>query len=74
MLSDVSRDLSRSYLHSKVGVKYRDFKSGANVLLNHGCVGRIRDFGIVKCVKDQSSPAVSVTATCLQAIMYGTTY
>jgi len=47
LLSDVARGLA--YLHSEVKVIHRDVKS-ANVLLDRGCVGRIGDFGIAKCV------------------------
>jgi serine/threonine protein kinase len=63
VLSDVARGLA--YLHSVVRVMHRDVKS-ANVLLDHGCVGRIGDFGIAKCVKDHTNSAAGVTATHLQ--------
>ena len=38
------------------------------MLLDHGCVGRIVDFGSAKCVKDHSCSAPSFTATHIQAI------
>jgi serine/threonine protein kinase len=63
VLSDVARGLA--YLHKVVHVIHRDVKSD-NVLLDHGCVGRIGDFGIAKCVKDHTNSAASVTATHLQ--------
>ena len=63
VLSDVARGLA--YLPSKVRVIHRDVKS-ANVLLDHGCVGRIGDFGIAKRVKDHTKSAATVTATHLQ--------
>ena len=56
VLSDVARGLA--YLHSKVRVIHRDVKS-ANVLLDHGCVGRIGDFGIAKCIKDHANEAAA---------------
>jgi serine/threonine protein kinase len=62
VLSDVARGLA--YLHS-ARVIHRDVKS-ANVLLDHGCVGRIGDFGNAKCVKDHTNSAAGVTATHLQ--------
>jgi serine/threonine protein kinase len=59
VLSDVLRGLA--YLHSQVRIIHRDVKS-ANVLIDHGCVGRIGDFGIARSVRD----TCGVTATHLQ--------
>ncbi len=59
VLSDVLRGLA--YLHAEVRVIHRDVKS-ANVLIDHGCVGRIGDFGIARSVRD----TCGVTATQLQ--------
>jgi len=59
VLSDVLRGLA--YLHAEVRVIHRDVKS-ANVLIDHGCVGRIGDFGIARSVRDNCGD----TATQLQ--------
>ena len=59
VLSDVLRGLA--YLHSQVRVIHLDVKS-ANVLIDHGCVGRIGDFGIARSLRD----TCGVTATRLQ--------
>ena len=59
VLSDVLRGLA--YLHSQVRVIHLDVKS-ANVLIDHGCVGRIGDFGIARSVRG----TCGATATHLQ--------
>jgi hypothetical protein len=51
VLSDVLRGLA--YLHAEVRVNHRDVKS-ASVLIDHGCVGRIGDFGIARSVDQRS--------------------
>jgi interleukin-1 receptor-associated kinase 4 len=69
VLSDVLRGLA--YLHAEVRVIHRDVKS-ANVLIDHGCVGRIGDFGIARSVRDTCG--VTVTQLQTQAPMGTTIY
>ena len=66
VLSDVARGLA--YLHSEVKVIHRDVKS-ANVLLDRGCVGRIGDFGIAKCLGDGGGGGVTATHVHTQHVV-----
>ena len=66
VLSDVARGLA--YLHTEVKVIHRDVKS-ANVLLDRGCVGRIGDFGIAKCLGDGGGGGMTATHVHTQHVV-----
>jgi serine/threonine protein kinase len=60
VLSDVARGLA--YLHSVVQIIHLDVKS-ANVLIDHGCVGRIGDFGVARSAKGKHGVATTSLQT-----------